>query len=86
MTQVLDREQIVEWAAQQPQRPWTKKPARLQAWIAAAALVPAVLVALILMYTEIPGPVLLVAVYFPLQLLAAGIAAIASAAATSPRA
>ena len=56
MTQVLDREQIVEWAAQQPQRPWTKKPARLQAWIAVAALVPAVLVALIFMYTEIPGP------------------------------
>ncbi|MEC7102035.1 MAG: phosphate ABC transporter permease PstA [Actinomycetota bacterium] len=78
MTQVLDREQIVEWAAQQPQRPWTKKPARLQAWIAVAALVPAVLVALILMYTEIPGPVLLVAVYFPLQLLAAGIAAVAT--------
>ncbi len=78
MTQVLDREQIAEWSAQKPQRPWTKKPARLQAWIAVAALLPAALVALIFMYTDIPGPILLVAVYFPLQLLAAGIAVLGS--------
>ena len=75
MTQVLDHEQIAEWSGQQPQRPWTKKPARLQAWIAVAALLPSALVALIFTYTEIPGPILLVAVFFPLQLLAAGIAA-----------
>jgi hypothetical protein len=50
----------------------------LQAWIAVAALLPSALVALIFTYTEIPGPILLVAVFFPLQLLAAGIAAIAT--------
>jgi phosphate transport system permease protein len=78
MTQVLDRERIAEWSQQEPQRPWTRKPVHLQVWIALAALLPAVIVALMFTYTDLPGPVLMVVVYLPLQLVASGFAALAT--------
>lgn len=78
MTTVLDRSTLDQFKDQQPQRPWRKRPVKLDATIALATVLPAVIVALIFAMTDIPGAVVMVVVYLPLQLIAAGIAAFAT--------
>ncbi len=61
--------------SQPPQRPWRHKPRSFTTAVALAVIVPAVITAALFFLSPIPGAIVLVVVYFPLQLLASGIAA-----------
>lgn len=77
-TQVLDPSRLAELQAQRVQRPWTKRPAKFNLAILVAVTLPALIVVAAFLYTDIPGTIILVAGYLPLQLLAAALAALAT--------
>lgn len=58
-----------------PRRPWTKKPTRFTVSVALAVILPAVIVGWLFMTSDIPGALIAVVIYLPLQLVAAGAAA-----------
>lgn len=60
---------------QAPQRPWRRKPRSFTTAVALAVIIPAVISAGLFFFSPIPGAIVLVVIYFPLQLLASGIAA-----------
>ena len=78
MTVTFDPETLPELQKQQIQRPWRKKPPTFTAAIIIASIVPFVIVAWMFVSTDIPGAILMTVVYFPLQMIAAGIAAFAT--------
>lgn len=78
MTTVLDRSSLDQYKDQRPQRPWRKRPARLDVSIVLGSLVPAVIVGAIFLTTDIPGAVVMTVIYLPLQLIAAALAAFAT--------
>jgi phosphate transport system permease protein len=77
-TTVFDPGTLPELQQQQVDRPWRRKPPRLGWSIAIAVLVPFVIVGALWLLTDIPGAILLTVVYLPLQLIASGIAAVAT--------
>jgi phosphate transport system permease protein len=58
-----------------PTHPWRKKPIKFNLSMILAVVIPALIVAWLIQYSNIPGPVIAVAIYLPLQLVAAGLAA-----------
>ncbi|MDA2988567.1 MAG: phosphate ABC transporter permease PstA, partial [Actinomycetota bacterium] len=74
-TQTLDQSRLTELSEQQLQRPWRKKPAKFTLSVILAVIVPALIVAALFVYSDIPGAIVLVVIYFPLQAIAAGISA-----------
>ena len=74
-TITFDSETLEKLQQQKPTRPWRKKPTRFTASVTLAVLVPALIVAALYLRSDIPGPILLVIIYLPLQLIASGIAA-----------
>lgn len=62
-------------SAQKPQHPWRKKPLRFTVSVALAVIVPFLIVLALLLTSDIPGALVMVVIYLPLQLLAAGLTA-----------
>lgn len=75
MTSVIEESAKGQWADQVPQRPWRKKPPKLQAAIVIGALAPLAVVALVNATTQISGAILMVVIYFPIQLVSSALAA-----------
>jgi len=77
-TITFDPETLPALQQQQIQRPWRHKPIKFTASIIIASIIPFVVVAALFFTSEIPGAILMTVVYFPLQLIAAGIAGFAT--------
>ena len=77
-TITFDPETLPELQKQQIQRPWRRKPIKFTASIIVASIIPFVIVAAMFYTTDIPGALLMTVVYFPLQMIASGIAAFAT--------
>ena len=74
-TVVFDESHIEHLKNEPPRRPWTKKPARFTVSVALAVVIPALIVGWLFLTSDIPGALIAVVIYLPLQLVAAGIAA-----------
>ncbi len=57
----------------QPERPWAKQNKSTLVANLVAVTIPTTLLAILFFVTDIPGPVLVVAFFFPVQLLTAGV-------------
>ena len=77
-TVVLDQQSMERFKDQEPQRPWRKRPPVFTVSVAVAVLVPLVIALFFLFGTSIPDPIVMIVIYLPLQLIAAGIAALVS--------
>lgn len=74
-TVVFEESRIEHLKNEPPRRPWTKKPTRFTVTVALAVVIPAVIVGWLFMTSDIPGALIAVVFYLPLQLVAAGAAA-----------
>lgn len=61
---------------QSPLRPWTNRTAQFKLVTALAALLPLLFVAVLFMMTDIPGAIIVVVIYLPLQIISAVIASL----------
>jgi phosphate transport system permease protein len=77
-TQTLDPTTLPALAEQRPKRPWRKKTPRFTVSVILAVVLPAVVIVFLWQTSTIPTPVLMVACYLPLQLVASALAAIAT--------
>lgn len=77
-TQTFDATTIPALAEQRPNRPWRRKTPKFSLVVVLAVVVPAVFVWFLLQTSDIPAPVVMVAIYLPLQLIASALAAIAT--------
>lgn len=77
-TLVLDQHSMERFKDQEPQRPWRKRPPIFTVSVAIAVLAPLAVALIFLFGTSIPDPIVMIVIYLPLQLIAAGIAALAS--------
>ncbi len=76
MTTTFDDTAVAGLQRQSAKHPWRKTPFKFKASVALGVLVPFAIVAWLFLNTQIPGPVIAVVIYLPLQLIAAGISAI----------
>ncbi|MBI1349941.1 MAG: phosphate ABC transporter permease PstA [Actinomycetales bacterium] len=76
-TITFDDSRLEELAQQEPQAPWGRRTSTFRAAVIPGVLIPAAIIVGLWFYSDLPKPVLMVAVYLPLQLLAAVGAAIA---------
>jgi len=67
---------VEEVKKQSPLRPWTNRTARFKLVTALAALLPLLFIAVLYMMTEIPGAIIVVAIYLPIQIAAAVVASL----------
>ncbi len=70
-TLIFDADRLPVLADQTPQRPWGRRTSSFRTIVILAVLVPAAVVVSLFWFSSIPGPTILVAIYFPLQVLAA---------------
>jgi len=77
-TTVFEKDRLPELQAQQRKRPWRKRPPVFTWSVALAVVIPAAIAAVLLFSTSIPDPIVMVVFYMPLQLIAAGVAALVS--------
>lgn len=77
-TVVLDKEEMKKFESQEPLHPWRKRTPIFTWSVALAVAIPAIIAGFFLFATEIPDPLVMVVIYLPLQLIAAGIAALVS--------
>ena len=75
-TVTFNRDVIPELANETPQTPWNRRTGSFNRAVALAVILPALIVGALFLFTEIPGPVIMVAIYLPLQISAAVAAAI----------
>jgi phosphate transport system permease protein len=75
-TTIFDPEALPRLAEQVPDNPWGRRTSTFRTVVILGVLVPAVVVTLLFFFSTIPGPIIMVAIYLPLQLLAAVVAAI----------
>lgn len=75
-TQTLDPTTLPALAEQRPKHPWRKKTPRFTVSVILAVVLPAVVIVFLWQTSTIPTPVLMVACYLPLQLVASALAAI----------
>ena len=76
-TITFDDTTLPELQQQKPEAPWGRRTSKFRTVVILAVLIPATVVTLLFWFSSIPGPVIMIAVYFPLQLEASMIAAIA---------
>jgi phosphate transport system permease protein len=74
-TIVFEQSSIQHLKDERPQRPWTKKPTKFTVSVALAVIIPALIVGWLFVTSDIPGALIAVVIYLPLQLIAAGVAA-----------
>lgn len=77
-TTLFDATRLEELQQQKPYHPWRKRTSRFDVSVAIAVIVPVLIVVALLLLTDLPGALILVAFYLPLQLVAAAGAAIAT--------
>lgn len=77
-TQTLDPTTLPALAEQRPKHPWRKKTPRFTVSVILAVVLPAVVIVFLWQTSTIPTPVLMVACYLPLQLVASALAALAT--------
>jgi len=78
VTVTFDAQSLTELQNQQSAHPWRKKPPIFTLSVILATVIPLAIVALVYVGTDIPGAVVMTVVYFPLQMIASGIAAFAT--------
>ena len=76
MTTTFDETSIDQLQRQSAKHPWRKRPLKFQLSVALAVVLPFLIVAWLFANTAIPGAIIAVVIYLPLQLLAAALAAI----------
>ena len=74
-THVFDQSRIEALQGQQAVRPWRQRPRKFVWAVAIASVAPALFVGVLFFFTEIPGALLLIVFYLPIQMLAAALAA-----------
>ncbi len=77
-TITFDPSRLAELQKQPAQRPWGRRTSGFRVAVAVAVVVPAMVVAAVWVLTDIPKVTVMVGIYFPLQLVAAACAAIAT--------
>ena len=77
-TTVFDEQEVSTLREQRPMRPWRSRPPRFWAAVIVGSVVPLAIVAGLWLTLPIPGAVLMVVIYLPLQLVAAAGAALAT--------
>jgi phosphate transport system permease protein len=75
-TIVFDAEALPALTEQKPQTPWGRRTGRFRTAVVLAIVIPALIVGALFAFSAIPGAVIMVAIYFPLQVIAAIVAAI----------
>lgn len=75
MTVTFDPQALPELQQQKIAHPWRKKPPIFTWSVILASVIPLVIVGLVYVGTDIPGAIVMTIVYFPLQMVASGIAA-----------
>lgn len=75
MTVTFDAQTLPELQQQKIAHPWRKKPPIFTWSVILASVIPLVIVALVFFGTDIPGAIVMTIIYFPLQMISAGIAA-----------
>lgn len=75
MTVTFDADTLPELQQQAIGRPWRKKPPIFTWSVILASVIPLVIVGFVYVSTDIPGAIVMTVVYFPLQMIASGIAA-----------
>jgi phosphate transport system permease protein len=75
-TITFDEAALTRLADQQPEAPWGRRTASFRTVVILAVLIPAAIVTMLFWFSSIPGAVIMVAIYLPLQVLAAVMAAI----------
>lgn len=78
MSTLFDLERVPDLRNQKPSRPWRHRTPRFTGSVAVAVIVPAVIAAFFLFGTSIPDPIVMVAIYLPIQVVAAIGAALVS--------
>jgi hypothetical protein len=63
-------------ADETPKSPWNRRTGSFNRAVALAVILPALIIGALFLFTQIPGPVIMVAIYLPLQIIAAVVAAI----------
>lgn len=76
-TIIFDDSSLAELQQQKPQVPWGRRTSKFRTVVILAVFVPAAIVTMLFWFSSIPGPVIMIAIYFPLQIVAAMLAAIA---------
>ena len=67
---------LPELAKESPKAPWSRRTGSFKRSIALAVIIPALIIGALFLFTEIPGPIIMIAIYLPLQIIAAVAAAI----------
>lgn len=75
-TITFDDSTLVELQQQKPQAPWGRRTSKFRTVVILAVFIPAAVVTMLFWFSSIPGPVIMIAIYLPLQIVAAMIAAI----------
>lgn len=75
-TTIFESTSVAHLKNEPPQRPWRKKPTKFTVSVFLAIVIPAIIVGWLLLYSDLPGAIVAVVIYLPLQLVAAGAAAI----------
>lgn len=76
LTTTFDESRLEGLSQQTPDRPWGRRTASFRTVVILAVLIPAAIVTGLWFYTDIAKPILMLAVYLPLQLIASMAAAI----------
>ncbi len=78
MTITFDPATLPELQQQKIGHPWRKKPPTFTWSVILASIIPLIIVGFIYVNTDIPGAIVMTIIYFPLQMIASGIAAFAT--------
>ena len=63
-------------ADETPKSPWNRRTSSFNRSVVLAVIIPALIIGALFLFTEMPGPLIMVAIYLPLQIIAAVAAAI----------
>ena len=61
-TITFDSDTIPELQKQTPQTPWTKRTGSFKRVVALAVILPALIIGALFLFTEIPGPVIMIGI------------------------
>jgi len=67
---------LPELAKETPKAPWSRRTSGFKRAVALAVVLPALIIGALFLLTDIPGPIIMIAIYLPLQIIASVIAAI----------
>ena len=77
-TTTFDSSTIEELRKQTPQSPWNKRTGSFKRVVALAVILPALVIGALFLLTDIQGPVIMIGIYLPLQIIAAPLSSASS--------